>query len=89
MLDIFRDDAFSLTTLSDSFIKAPYKPGRIGSLGLFRSRGVPTTSVVIEWKDGRLSLIQTSPRGGPGSNIGAEKRKLQSVLVPPKKPWGE
>ena len=82
MLDIFKDDAFSLTTLSDAFIKAPYKPGRIGALGLFRSRGVATTSIVIEWKDGRLSLIQTSPRGGPGSNIGSEKRKAESFLVP-------
>ena len=82
MLDIFKDDAFELTTLSDAFIKAPYKPGRIGALGLFRSRGVTQTSVVIEWKDGRLSLIQTSPRGGPGSNIGSEKRKAESFLVP-------
>ena len=82
MLDIFRDDAFGLTTLSASFIKAPYKPGRIGALALFRSRGVSTTSVIIEWKDGQLTLIQTSPRGGPASNIGSKKRKVESFIVP-------
>jgi len=81
MLDIFRSDAFSLTSLTDAILKAPYKPGRIGQLGLFRERGIPTTSVVIEEKDGRLSLIQTSPRGAPGSVIGAEKRTARSFVI--------
>ena len=82
MLDIFRNDAFSLTSLTDAFIKAPYKPARIGALGLFRSRGVSTTSVIIEEKDGQLSLIQTTPRGGPGSQIGSPKRTARSFVVP-------
>jgi hypothetical protein len=83
MLDIFRSDAFSLTSLTDAFIKTPYKPGRIGALGLFRSRGVATTSVIIEEKDGRLSLIQTSPRGAADpSTIGNQKRTARSFAVP-------
>jgi hypothetical protein len=82
MLDIFRTDAFSLASLTDAILKAPYKPGRIGSLGLFRERGITTTTVVVEEKNGRLSLIQTSPRGGPGSTIGAEKRTARSFVVP-------
>lgn len=82
MLDIFRTDAFSLASLTDAILKAPYKPGRIGALGLFRERGISTTTVVVEEKNGRLSLIQTSPRGGPGSTIGAEKRTARSFVVP-------
>ncbi len=82
MLDIFRTDAFSLTSLTDAILKVPYKPGRIGSLGLFRERGITTTSVIIEEKDGRLSLIQTSPRGGPASTIGNQKRTARSFVVP-------
>lgn len=82
MLDVFRTDAFSLTSLTDSIIKAPYKPSRIGSLGLFREQGITTTSVVIEEKDGRMSLISPTPRGGPGSTIGAQKRTARSFVVP-------
>jgi hypothetical protein len=83
MLDIFRNDAFSVTSLTDAFIKAPYKPMRIGQLGLFGSRGIRTTTAVVEWKDGQLALIQTSPRGGadeaPKGNV---KRTIETFLVP-------
>lgn len=82
MLDVFRSDAFSLRSLTDAILKAPYKPGRIGELGLFRERGITNTSVVIEEKDGRLSLIQTSPRGAPASTIGESKRTARAFVVP-------
>jgi hypothetical protein len=82
MLDVFRTDAFNVASLTDSILKAPYKPGRIGALGLFRERGITTTTVVVEEKNGRLSLIPTSPRGGPASTIGSEKRTARSFVVP-------
>jgi len=82
MLDIFRNSAFELTSLVDGILKAPYVPGRIGSLGLFQSKGIRTKTAVIEEKDGRLSLIPTSPRGGPASSIGEKKRKARSFIVP-------
>jgi hypothetical protein len=80
-LDIFRSDAFSLASLTDAILKAPYKPGRIGQMGLFRERGVTMTSIIIEEKDGQLSLIQTSPRGGPGSTLGGQKRTARSFVM--------
>lgn len=82
ILDVFRTDAFGVQSLTASILKAPYKPGRIGALGLFRSRGITTTTAVVEEKNGRLSLIPTSPRGGPASHIGAEKRTARSFVVP-------
>jgi hypothetical protein len=82
MLDVFKSDAFSLASLTEAILKAPYKPARIGALGLFRERGITTTSVVIEEKDGRMSLITSSPRGGPASTIGAQKRTARSFIVP-------
>ena len=82
MLDIFRTDAFSLTSLTDAILKAPFKPSRIAQLGLFQESGISRTSVVVEEKDGRLSLIQTSPRGGIGSNIASEKRTARSFTIP-------
>jgi hypothetical protein len=81
-LDVFRDDAFSVTSLTVAINKVPYKPGRIGALGLFRRRGITTTSVMVEEKDGQLSLIQQSPRGGPASSIGESKRTARAFVVP-------
>lgn len=82
ILDIFRDDAFSTVSLTDAILKRPYQPGRLGALGLFRERGITTTTVMVEEKNGRLSLIATSPRGGPASSIGQEKRTARSFVVP-------
>jgi hypothetical protein len=82
MLDIFRSNAFGVTSLTDGINKAPFKPGRIGALGLFRERGIRTTSVTVEERSGQLSLIQTSPRGGTPSTIGTPKRTARSFTVP-------
>jgi hypothetical protein len=82
MLDVFKSDAFSVVSLTDAIIKAPYKPGRIGALGLFREKGITTKTAVVEEQSGQLSLIATSPRGGPASTLGASKRTARSFLVP-------
>jgi hypothetical protein len=82
MLDIFRSDAFSLTSLTDAILKAPFKPSRLAQLGLFADKGITTTSVVVEEKSGRLSLIQTTPRGAPAATIGQQKRTARSFTVP-------
>ena len=74
MLDVFRDDAFSMRSLTAAINKAPYQPGRIGALRLFRESGMTTVVAMIEEKEGQLSLIASTPRGGPGSVIGADKR---------------
>jgi hypothetical protein len=82
LLDIFRTDAFSLTSLTAAAVKAPFKPARLAQLGLFHASGISTTTALIEEISGRLSLIQTSPRGGPASTIGTQKRTMRSFVVP-------
>jgi len=82
MIDIFKNDAFSTVSLTDAILKRPHKPGRLGALGLFRERGITTTTVVVEEKNGQLSLIATSPRGGPASSIGTNPRTARSFVVP-------
>lgn len=81
--DTFNSDAFSLQSLTAAILKAPYKPGRIGELRLFGEKGITTTTVVVEEKNGKLSLIQTSPRGGPAPNpLGRSGRTARSFLAP-------
>jgi len=81
-LDVFTNDAFSLRSLTAAILKAPYKPGRLGELALFSESGITTTVVQVEEQDGQLSLIPTSPRGGPGDSLGNTKRILRAFNVP-------
>jgi hypothetical protein len=81
-LDIFSNSAFSLTSLTDAINKVPFVPGRLGQLGIFDESGVSTTSVMIEEREGSLSLIETSPRGAPAPQNLHNKRKARSLVVP-------
>ncbi len=82
MLDVFKTDAFSVVSLTDAILKAPYQPGRIGQLNLFRERGVATTTVVVEEKAGVLTLIPTTPRGGAADRLGRSARTARPFVMP-------
>jgi len=82
MLNVFSDDAFGLVPLTDAINNLKFIPGRIGQMGLFRASSVSTSAVSIEMKDGLLSIIAPTPRGGPGHTLDKNNRTLRSVLVP-------
>lgn len=68
------DDLFKTTTLTDSINKLPAVPGRVGAMGLFAEKGVRTTSVFIEYRNGRLVLVDNQSRTADGQNLGNGKR---------------
>ena len=41
-INIFQDEAFSVSILTAAINETPYVPGRIGALGLFAEEGIPT-----------------------------------------------
>ncbi len=82
MLDIFRGDAFSATTLTDAIKDQRPYPGRLGELGLFRETSVPTLDVAIERVGDLIQLVPPSPRGGPGSTRDMPKRSITSLSIP-------
>lgn len=82
MLDVFKGTGFDVVTLTDAVNKLPYVPGRLGQLGVFTESGIPTTTISIEEKNGVLSLVPATPRGAPGTQNVANKRKLRSLRVP-------
>lgn len=82
MLDVFNDDAFSVTNLTDAINKVKFVPGRISQLGLFSETGVATTTIAIEEKNGVLALVAPTPRGGPGTTLDKGKRNLRSLAIP-------
>ena len=83
ILDLFKKDAFNLTSLTQSINMLPYKPSRIGAMGLFESHGVNTTSVVVEEQDGVLALLPTQIRGAnTASKAKKPPRRARSFIVP-------
>jgi lambda repressor-like predicted transcriptional regulator len=81
-MDIFKDDAFSLSTLTAAVQDLPYQPGRIGKLGLFGEDSINTLTVTIEQRDDVLELIDVTPRGAPSSPIAHASRAIRSFAVP-------
>jgi hypothetical protein len=82
MLDVFHTDAFGVVPLTDAINKIPFVPGRIGGMGLFAETGIATTSVAIEERDGLLTLVAPTPRGGPGITLDKKRRVLRALSVP-------
>ena len=75
-IDIFEDDGFSVTTLTATIQEQPHVPGRLGSLGIFESEGINTTTLQIEKQGNSLSLVPAQDRGASGLVVNADKRGL-------------
>lgn len=75
-LDIFNDDAFSLSSLTAAINEAPYVPGRLGALALFENEGINTTRLSIEKDGATLALVPAADRGAPGLQVGKDRRKM-------------
>lgn len=82
MLNLETADGFSLTSLTATVNKLPYKPAKIGAMRLFEEQGVTTTSVEVELQDNVLSLLDVQPRGTSGFINPRTKRQLQSFGIP-------
>lgn len=82
LLDVFNSDPFTTTSLTAAINKAPYKPARIGQMGLYRRVPISTLSVFIEEMEGKLSLLTTKRRGGGGSTMATrETRKVRPFSI--------
>ena len=82
MLDIFNNDAFSTTSLTDAINTITYVPGRIGELGLFNEESVDTTTIAIERKGDIIIVVPPSPRGGPGVTVAKPKADMLPLMIP-------
>lgn len=76
--DAFDGSSFTLRSLTNSLRKAPYKPSRLGEMGLFTPQGSRTVSIVVEEHEGVLSVVPTQRRGGPATLKRHAKRNARS-----------
>lgn len=77
MLDVFKSDIFTFTSLTDAINRLPYVPTRLGSLGLFAASGITTLTAAVEMRDGVLTLVPSAPRGAPGANKTVNPRNVR------------
>ena len=56
------NDLLTITSLTDSINKLPTVPSVVGSMGLFEEKGIPTTGVTVDEKNGKLYLIEPISR---------------------------
>lgn len=82
VLDVFNANPFGVVSLTESINLLPYRPSRIGQMGLFSRQGITTTTVLVEELEGHLTLLPTQRRGGPSSFAGREKRTMRTLSVP-------
>jgi hypothetical protein len=67
ILDIFNDDAFSVTSLTMLMRDIKYVPSYVSKMGLFTTSSVDTLDIAIEKDaDANVFIVPASPRGGPG-----------------------
>ena len=76
-MDIFKQDAFGMISLTDALNKQEFQPSYFRNKGLFVPKPVRTETVAIEEKNGVLSVIQTSARGAPLDQKTGQKRKIR------------
>jgi hypothetical protein len=79
-MDIFEGDAFSIIELTRALENIPYKPATLSGSGLFGPRGVRSRTVVIESRDGTLSLIPFSERGSAYDQQVPERRDVRAFV---------
>jgi Phage major capsid protein E len=80
-LDIFNEDAFSVSSLSQTIVDIPQVQTILGSSGLFKEYGITTTSMMIERQGSSLRLVPTAPRGGVGQPVSLGGRSMIPVAA--------
>ena len=79
-MDIFEGDAFSIIELTRALENIPFKPAILSGSNLFGSRGVRSRTVMIESRDGTLSLIPFSERGSAYEQQIPERRDMRAFV---------
>jgi Phage major capsid protein E len=82
ILDVFKENPFSVVNLTDGINKLAFVPSRTGEMGLFKPSGVTTLSIAIEQKENVLILVPPTPRGGPGTTVEKKRRSMLDIRVP-------
>lgn len=86
VIDAINSDHFGATTLTDSMMILPYKPGRLGEMNLFNESdpkaNLRTTVVTVDEKFGKLRLIVPQARGTRNNKRARVNPKARRFGIP-------
>lgn len=82
MLNVFNSDAFNTVSMTEAIDKLPYRPKRLGQMGLFKEKGITTAIASVEERQGKLSLLMTKARGEMSQGNSTGRRKVRTFSVP-------
>lgn len=71
-------DLFTVANLTAAVNKLPAIPGKVGAMGLFDEKGVTSTSVIIDEREGRLVLVPNTSRNDDPAPVKGNKRKRRT-----------
>jgi len=77
-MDVFNNNAFSMTSLTGVVEKIDYVPQTLGQLGIFSPMPVRTRNLFVDRRDGSLTLIGTSALGSPPDELVKDDRDAVS-----------
>jgi hypothetical protein len=75
------NDLFTVTTLTDAVQKLPLIPGYLEQIGLFEKKYIRTTSILVDVKNGVLTLVPSIPRGGNPAPVDHASRSAISFTA--------
>jgi hypothetical protein len=78
----FDAGGYSLAEMTQAINILPNLYTRLGQIGLFRFEGVTQRSIVIEQREGVLSLLPSVPLGAPATVGNREQRSMRSFALP-------
>ena len=78
----FDAGGYSLSEMTQAINILPNLYTRLGQIGLFRFEGVTQRSIVIEQREGVLSLLPSVPLGAPATVGNREQRSMRSFALP-------
>ena len=68
-MDVFNNNAFSMISLTGTVEKIDYVPQTLGQLGIFDPMPVRTRNLFVDRREGKLTLIPSSPLGAPPEEL--------------------
>ncbi|MDR1063244.1 MAG: major capsid protein [Azoarcus sp.] len=75
------EDLFTVTALTDAVTRLPVAPGQLGATGLFAEKGIRTTSIAIELRNGRLVLIPNVSRNAEAPVVAGGRRGVVTLTA--------
>ena len=80
--DIFNNPAFGTAEMTEAINVIPTQYGLLNELDLFKEKGITTTSVQVEKRNGVLNVLSSVEAGAPGNVNTSGKREMVALSVP-------